>query len=232
MKLLLISFAFILSTGCTTVPRQSFNKEAGASIKSLLIAEREDKETYEVDMQARPGPRGLISDIINAGIVSSRSDTLTEALNPEKTLLRKQFLEALSAKLKAAGYEPRMVAIPKGLDEKSTLSALNAAGQTDALLYADLNGAYIAATVHNPYLPHLSVKVKVVAARSNVVLYEDTITWGYRLGKQENPHINGGYAYPFDDFDALLAKPDLTRRGLIEGIAPLAEHIANALTKK
>lgn len=225
--------ALLILSGCATVKRQAYNKDASQQIRKIAIAEPSDDETFGALILAHPGTGfGLIGGLIAAADMQSKSDRITAALNPEKTQLRHRFVTDLSTSLNKLGYETEIVSINKGADEKLAISTLKEKTQSDAVIVADVSGLYVAASPTTPYAPFVRVKIKAESSNDGKVIYEDTITWGYSFGSNtQTVHLSGGDFYHYEDVTAIVNSADQAREALWSGVNAITAQISNDLRR-
>lgn len=218
--------------GCAQVPRQAFNAEGAAHVKKVVLVHHENQKDYEAAVLGHPGMSfGLIGGLIAAADIQVKSAKLTKAIVPEETRVQERFAEKLKASLARAGYEPHVVMVPKGRTPEEALGQAKGRAEGDALVHVDVIAGYWAAGPSTDYFPRLLAKVKAVDARTDKVLYEDTITYGYTTPQVQTVHLASDPAYRFGTIDALVADPAKTREGLYMGIDAIATQIASDLKK-
>lgn len=232
-KVLILFAALLLLSGCATVSRQAYNKDASQQIKKIAIAEPSDDETIGALIVAHPGQGfGLIGGLIAAADMQAKTTRITAAIDPQKTQLRHRFVTDLSASLNQLGYETEIVQINKGMDEKKAISALKEKTKSDAVIVADVSSLYIAAAPTTPYVPFVRVKVKAESCSNGKVLYEDTITWGYSFSNDtQTVHLPGGDHYHYDDIGAIEKSADQAREALWNGVNAITAQITNDLKR-
>ncbi|MFT3733711.1 MAG: hypothetical protein QM776_01520 [Rhodocyclaceae bacterium] len=227
--LLLVSMSLL--AGCA-VPRQAFDKQASASLKKIVIADRADEESYEARLERHVGGAfGLIGAAVAEADMAAKSSRLTKALDPAKTRVQQKFIAELASRLKAMGYETEIVAVGKGLDPVATVNALKAKATADAYMYVDVQAKYIAPGGFSPYTPYIVTKIRVAPPAGDNALYEDTISWGYNYNQSRMMHLPGGYTYRYQAIEDLEANADKVREGLYEGIPVLVTEFSNSLKK-
>jgi hypothetical protein len=232
-KTFILIVALLVLSGCATVSRQAYNKDASQQIRKIAIAEPSDDETIGALIVAHPGTGfGLIGGLIAAADMQAKSTRITAAINPEKTRLRHRFVTDLSASLNSLGYETEIVPINKGMDEKRAISTLKEKTQSDAVIFADVSGLYIAAGPTTPYAPFVRVKIKAESSSNGKVIYEDTITWGYSFGSNtQTVHLNGGDFYHYEDVGAIESSADQAREALWSGVNAITAQISSDLRR-
>jgi hypothetical protein len=228
--LVVMSVAFL--AGCAQVPRQAFNAQAAAHVKTIVVARAENQIEYPVQIIGHPGMSfGLIGGLVAAADMQVKSGKLTSAIDVKETRVQERFADKLKARLNKAGYETVVVVLPKGttLDQGLAQAKLKARG--DAVVVVELYAGYWAAGPSTDYFPRMVAKVKTFDAKSDKVLYEDSISYGYAMPQAQTVHLASEPAYRFGSIDTLVADPVKTRQGLYVGVDALVEQIANDLRK-
>lgn len=232
-KILVLLAALTLLSGCATISRQAYNKDASHQIRKIAIAEPGDDETIGALIVAHPGTGfGLIGGLIAAADMHEKSTRITAAIDPGKTRLRHRFVTDLSESLNKLGYETEIVPINKGTDEKKAISTLKEKTQSDAVIFADVSGLYVAAGPTTPYAPFVRVKIKAESCSDNKVIYEDTITWGYSFGSNtQTVHLSGGDFHHYEDVSAIVSSADQAREALWSGVNAITAQISSDLRR-
>jgi hypothetical protein len=221
-----------LLAGCAQVPRQAFNAQAAAHVKKLVVAHPENQVEYPVQIIGHPGHSfGLIGGLVAAADMQAKSTKLTTAIDAKETRVQERFAERLKDRLNKAGYEAVVVTLPKGttVDQGLAQAKLKASG--DAIVVVDLYAGYWAAGPSTDYFPRMVAKVKTFDAKSDKVLYEDSISYGYAMPQAQTVHLASEPSYRFASIDTLVADPAKARQGLYVGADALAAQIVSDLRK-
>jgi hypothetical protein len=227
---LLMSVAFL--GGCAQVPRQAFNAQGAAHVKTLVVAQQENQVEYQAFMVGHPGMGfGLIGGLIAAADMQSKSTKLTTAIDPAETRVQQRFAERLKEKLNKAGYETVLVVLPKGTSHDQALAQAKQGAQGDAVVVVNLYAGYWAAGPTSDYFPRMVANVRTVDAKSDKVLYEDSISYGYAAPQAQSVHLASDASYRFASIDTLVADPVKIRQGLYVGVDALVDQIVNDLRK-
>lgn len=222
----------VLLAGCATVQRQAFNAAAATHVKNVVVTQVQNQDEYYINILGHPGMSfGLVGGLIAAADMQMKTTQLTKAIDAKETRLQERFSEKLAKQLKAAGYEPQIVVLPKDAkgDQALTLGKQGAGG--DAVLLVEMSAGYWAAGPASDYFPRVVARVKAVDAKTDKTLYEDTISYGYAMPQAQTVHLASDAAYRFKDMDALVADPGKTRQGLYLGLDALAQQIVSDLKK-
>lgn len=232
IRLMAAIVAAAVLSGCATVQRQAFNASAATHVKNVVITQPVNQEEYYINILGHPGMGfGLIGGLIAAADMQAKTTQLTKAIDVKETRLQERFGQKLSEKLKAAGYEPQVVVIPKDTKEDQALVLAKQKPGGDATLYVEMSAGYWAAGPSTDYFPRVVAKVKAVDVKSDKVLYEDTISYGYATPQAQTVHLASEPAYRFKSIDELVADPVKTRQGLYAGLDALAQQIVTDLRK-
>jgi uncharacterized protein YceK len=223
--------AILMLSGCTTLQRQSFNKEAAMSIKTLNVVVLEDETEYAARVINNVlASQGLVGALVSEGIVARQSGLLTESLDPKKTKLRRVFNEALETSLRKSGYQlANVTAVAKDKKMDDAVAEMRSRATTDAVLFAFVSAAYFSEDLKSDYLPHVGAHVKLITKEGRV-LYEDRITYGQPFLK-EGVFLSAPDNYRFNTIETLGANPQKARAGLLEGARAVAEHISRDIRR-
>ena len=228
----LLAMAALLAGCAQPLKKQAFNREAAKHINTVVLTRAENQEEYQAFMLGHPGMGfGLIGGLVAAADMQSKTNKLTAAVNPKEVRLQERFSEKLKESLAKVGYQAAVVVLPKDTKEDQALAAAKAKASADAVLYVELYGGYWAAGPASDYFPRMAAKVRTFDAKTEKVLYEDTITYGYAMPQAQTVHLASDPSYRFANIDVLVADPARTRQGLYMGIDALAEQIVADLRK-
>jgi len=230
MKLRLIAVCAVMAlTGCASVPRQPFNKEANTHVRKIAIVSVNSPEEYSVAMVNHPGNSfGLIGALVAAADVNSMSTEFTRLQGETRNQIGPDLENAITKALSEEGtFE--VVQVAPGSMGKPRTAFLNDYPPAECDAYLDVviqQAGYLAQFASTPYLPTLSVPVRLVDAKSKTVLYTTTffMTDGDvpSGGKQLVPDSR----YGFKNFDELKAALGRSDEGLKKGVSKLAQHVA------
>lgn len=221
----------VLVAGCAQLPKQAFNKEAAASIKTVVIAQPQDQDSYEAAVLGHPAASfGLIGGLVAAADIQAKSNRLTAAIDVKETRLQERFVKKLRESVLSAGYETSVITISTSSTEEQALGLLRQTG-ADAALIVRVVGRYWAAGPSTDYLPSIFVTVKKVNLKSSDILYQDAFSYGYAAPQMKSVHFASDTIYRFPDIEALTADPEKTRQGLLRGIDAIVAQIAADLKR-
>ena len=227
----ILALAVLVVTGCAQLPKQAFNREAASGIKTVVIAQPQDQDSYEAAMLGHPAASfGLIGGLVAAADIQAKSNRLTAAIDVKETRLQDRFVKKLRESVLEAGYETSVITIAPTGSEDQTMGLLRQTG-ADAALIVNVIGRYWAAGPSTDYMPSILVTVKKVNLKSSDILYQDAFTYGYAAPQMKTVHFASDTVYRFANIDALTADPEKTRRGLLKGIDAIVAQIAADLKR-
>ena len=221
----------VILAGCAGVQKQTFNKDANQSIKTIGFLEQTDTERYFIQNMGHPGMGfGLIGGVIAAADMESKTNKFTELMKARNLNVIDQFQSTLVTELQNAGYSL------KTLKPQRTKHALlekydGLDNEVDAYLDFTVGAGYMCAASSADYIPAVHTRVRLVKRGSNEILYEEVIYYGYKLQAKEAACLTADQKYYFKDFGALTSNPDLSSEGLQTGIPLIAKHIAQSLSR-
>ena len=121
----LIAAVVILIAGCAQLPKQAFNKEAAKGIKTVVIAQPEDQDSYEAAVLGHPAAGfGLIGGLVAAADIQMKSSRLTSAIDAKETRLQERFVKKLRENILNAGYETSVITIASSNTEDQMMGLL------------------------------------------------------------------------------------------------------------
>jgi hypothetical protein len=228
----MVVMAVGLLSGCAQLPRQAFNAQGASHVKKVVLVHYENQTEYPTFVPGHPGMGfGLIGGLVAAADMQGKTNKLTAAIDPKETRAQERFGAKLKERLDRTGYDTVVVMVPKGRTSEEALAQAKQRAQGDAMVLVNLYAGYWAAGPTTDYFPRMQVEVKTVDSKTDKVLYEDRISYGYADQYGQTVHLASEPAYRFANIDALVADPVKTRQGLYLGIDALAEQIANDLKK-
>jgi hypothetical protein len=222
-----------IMAGCAVqpLPRQAFNAAAASHVKTIVVTQSPNQDSYEAAVLGHPGMSfGLIGGLVAAADISAKSEKLTKAIGATETKLQERMANRLAERLREQGYEVHVASVPKDAKEDQAFASARQGRSSDAVLLVNVVGAYWAAGPSTDYFPRLLVKVKELDT-SGKTLYEDTFTYGYAMANAQTVHLASDPKYRFKDIDTLIADPDTTRNGLFEGVDAVSAQVATDLKK-
>jgi hypothetical protein len=213
--------------GCAAVPRQTYNKEANAHVKTITVVMPAEPAQYLVNIVHHPGMQfGLVGGLVAASEIETKSTKFTEAARQNNIGLSKGLAEKLSSSMK---YK---VAIAEGAAGRKEFLESYAAVQPAADAYLDIvfrQAGYSAQHPSTPYVPTFTVPVRLVESKTNKVLYSTLLIYGEPNKFLESVNVPPDRSYSFSNFDALMAENPRAVEGLQKALDAIATQIASEL---
>lgn len=231
MAAVLVAAALTLA-GCANYHEVPFDRQA-AAIKSIGLLTPQFPSEPRIQLASSVGQSfGLIGAIVDSGMESKRDSGFQTLLLQQSFSAQATLTDALTSALRAEGYD--VASVPVSRAEPGYLKAYptNAGPRVDA--YLDIvvdNYGYLAAGISDatPYRPHFWVSARLVRASDAAVLMRATLVYNY-VGPSENYiTLAPDPAYVFVNFDALMADPPQSTKGLREAIGQSAATLASLL---
>lgn len=222
----------ILVTGCSTFERQAFNSEAATHVKKITVTqfnEQEEIPTFIINHPA--GSFGLVGVAIVIADRNSKTKTMTEALDMNKTKVTTDFYAKAIPALGSLGYEVMPIAVKRGDKADIVLeAALKDQGQ-QAALSLGIDAAIVAAGATSDYYPMVSLGATLTDSKTKAVLFREIYQYGYNSGNDKIQFLAAAPNCKFKDMDALKANIDVTRKCVMDGVDALVNQLKNDLKK-
>jgi hypothetical protein len=228
----IIGFA-VLTTGCATkFERQAFNSEIATNVKKVTVSQWDDQTEIPTFIINHPAAGlGLIGAAIVIGDRASKTKTITEALDINKTKVTSTFYEKMLPALKENGYEVIPVSVKRGDKSEAVKEAVYKDQGQNANLVIGLNAAYTAAGGTSDYYPAVSLVAVLTDAKTKSVLYREAYQYGYNNGVKEITHLEADKQCRFSNIEALTANIEVTRKCLMDSVNILVTQIKSDLKK-
>jgi hypothetical protein len=221
----------VVLSGCATVPKQSFNAAANTHVKKVAVIAPQSVENIAVDMVSHPGTSfGLVGGLVAAADMHAKTSSYNNALGSAKTDWKSFSQQQVADELKKKGYEVETVDIRKKTDTDYLSSYPST--MADAFLDYQLRVAQLAAGPTSNYIPTTSMKVRLVDAKNQKILYEEALVSGLS-SDASNQTISLSPANPqgYKDIAELTAHAQESTAALKQGIQQMAQRIASDLKK-
>jgi hypothetical protein len=218
--------AAVFLCACANVPKQSFNAAVNKHVKTIGLVAPKKPEAIEVVIVQHPGFQfGLLGASIAAADMSSKKGKYNAAVGEAGFDYAAALCERLGHHLRSAGYQVKTVDAPRE-DADEYIKSYPEAGVDAYLDVCFLSFGYVAATQATDYKPTVVTSARLVDAKSNEILYTDTLSSG---PLNAGPYVDVGTdaRFAYRDFDRLVgqAKPS------IEGFRVALDRIAERLAK-
>lgn len=222
-------FAVVIASGCSSLPKQTFNTEANQNIRQLTLITPPAVDEVDVFMVNHPAASlGLIGAAIVAADKTLKTKKYNNAIKANKVNWTNYAQQQLQQELKKVGYNVKISAAPP--KQKRTQKFLETYADTtaDASLDYYFKVAHIAAGPTTKYIPSITLQTRLVSTKNKSVLYAEQFESGYSF-QQKNPHIAIGQQ--FKSATDLTSNPKNSVNALKEGINKIAKMIAQDLKR-
>lgn len=205
---------------------------ASAGVKSIALVNDSTPERVSAYEVASVGSNfGLVGALVDAGIQSSRTDAVNEALATTGYDAETLFEQRLTAQLTAEGYTVKALTNDPRNAKREFLVAYPGAQDADA--YLDLtvvNFGYLSAGAGQPFRPTVFANVRLVSARdTSKVLMENRIVYNAMGAQQGVITLTADPQYAFDNRAELLQDPKVLAAGVENALNQVADTVAQLL---
>lgn len=237
---ILLSVCFILSGCATSLPRQSYNREANAAVKRIRVLPMQETEMRTFVLHNPGYSFGLVGALIAEANQAPKTDWLRAQVRSEgfdyANAFRERLTQALQAKESTLLWPESLIQDPKNKvsrDRWGLHSRYQPSDEADAQLdLAFQFTGYLAAGVgdSSPYRPTVELTARLVSADGQRVLMSDQIVYNSVF-----PGSNGGItitpdaSHAYEDFDAVRAAGKEAVAGLRKGFEAVADELARQL---
>jgi len=230
-KFTILIMTIAVLSGCATVQKQAFNKEANQDIRKIAVLDTSSSGEFLVQNLGHPGMGfGLIGGLVAAADMESKSKTFTEKMKGLGFDPAKEFNAALIAELQALKYDIKTVK-PVRPNRALLESYENLDGEVDAYVDSVMNwSGYFTASPTANYIPAMRTMVRLVKRNSGEIAYQELISYGYELRGGQAINISADGTYAFSNFDELTSNSEKAMEGMRSGISLLAKQIARDLS--
>ena len=220
-------FAVVIASGCSSLPKQTFNTEANKNIRQLTLISPPAVNTVDVFMVNHPAASfGLIGAAIIAADKKIKTSTYNNAIKANKVNWANYAQQQLQQELKKVGYKVTISTTAPKLKRTHKFLETYADTTADASLDYIFKVAHIAAGPTTKYIPSISLQTRLVSTKDKSVLYAEQFESGYSF-QQKNPHI--AIKQQFKSIEDLAKNPTISVEALKEGINKIAKKIAQDL---
>lgn len=176
-RLVMLSMVAVLTVGCASTPKQSFNAAANTHVKKVAVINPPAVERVNINILAHPGSSfGLIGGLVAAADMESKTGSYNQALGANKPDWGAYTQQQMTSALQSAGYSVESLAVrQKGDTEHLSKYPSTTA---DAFLDYYFGVAHLAAGPTTNYVPSVNLNVRLVDAKKQTVLYEESLSSG------------------------------------------------------
>jgi hypothetical protein len=222
-----MAMALLALVGCA-IPEVPYDRETAGGIRRIGVVTPRFPNKAAVYLATSVGKNfGLIGALIDAGMQQERENKFERLLGDQHFVAETEFVQILTAGLEARGYE--VVALPIKRDQPDFV-AIYPTHEAPVDAYLDLvtvGYGYVAAGIgaNTPYRPAVGLKARLVRAKDQAVLMQDTIAYN-PIGKPgQTVTIAPDPAHQYRDFDSLMADPPGAVVGLRFALEQSAQQV-------
>jgi hypothetical protein len=223
--------AGLMLTGCVSVPHKPFDKAANTHVRKIALMPINIPQELTVTIVNHPGNNfGLIGALVAAGDTAGMTQTFTQQQKTLELKLESEITKALSEMLTVNGS---FEFIPPGSSQRMRTEFLMKYPEVQCDAYLDVviqHAGYSAQGPTTPYVPSISVPVRLVDAKTKQVLYTATIFMTDGKVPEGGEQILPNREYYFSDFDDLKGEPQRANEGLKKAAQKAAIQIVTDLT--
>lgn len=230
-KLFLILTLSLFATGCATVPKQSFNKEANKDVKSISLINTPAIEKVNVSMLHHPTASfGLIGGIAAALDTNAKTTDYNTAIKAHKTDWNAYAQQQIKSQLEKNGYQVKVVDARKAENKKMAYLEKYPKVTTDAILDYHFSVGHLATGATTPYVPTVVLQARLSKAKDKSVIYEDQFSAGNPVAGGKAVALGAG-TKSYQNVTALYAKPAESVTELKMAINKIATRLGQDLRK-
>lgn len=237
-KLFALFFVAIALTGCATIEKQAFNRDANLGIRKVALIEPRPSTGFGILIQNHPALHlGLIGAAAYAAEMNTKSNTLDAVMKPLGWSLTDALTTSVAEELKKNGYEVVRVnlkrdslTLVKDYAEYKSNPDFAPALTADAWIdLATRDPLYVANGPTSDYVPSIGLTVRMVSAKDQTVLYREDFLYGYvfQMGRLQPVLVPSAPEFRFANMQLLTADPKKTLEGMVQGVPLLAKKIAD-----
>jgi hypothetical protein len=215
--------------GCASHPEVPYDHSSNTGVKTVAVLTPSFPDGPAVVLASSVGQSfGLIGALVDSTMQNNRESKFNGLLASQSFSLPDTFMQDIGQALQAQGYQ--VTSQPVTRSKADFLEQYPSAAEARGDVYLDtvvVNYGYIAAGIGSstPYRPSFSVRCKLVRAKDNAVLMQDTIVYN-PIGPTSNMvTIAPDSDYVFKDFDTLMADPPKAVQGLQVAVQKTTQDI-------
>lgn len=232
MRVLAVLIGALCLSGCASAYVGKPYDRASAGVRSIALVDDSAPEKASAYEVASVGSNfGLIGALVDAGIQSSRTNAVNDALARTGFEAESRLEQRLVSQLSAEGYTVQALANDPRNAKREFLVTYPGAEGVDA--YLDLtvvNFGYLSAGAGQPFRPTVFANVRLISARdTKKVLMENRVVYNAMGPQQGVITLSPDPQYAFDNRAALLEDPKRLAAGIDEALNQVADTVARLL---
>ena len=223
--------AFSLSACASAYVGKPYDR-ASAGVRSIALVDDSAPDKASAYEVASVGSNfGLIGALVDAGIQTSRTNAVNEALAGTGFEAETRLEQRLASRLTAEGYTVKTLTNdPRNAKREFLLTYPGAEGADAYLDLTVVNFGYLSAGASKPFRPTVFANVRLVSARdTKKVLMDNRIVYNAMGPQQGVITLTPDPQYAFDNRAALLEDPKRLAAGIEEALNQVADTVAQLL---
>jgi len=232
-RTLLLSIVAITLSACATVPKVDLAGQQ--TVKTVTILKvTEPTSQPVVNLGGAAGAFGLIGALAQNGVNETHTKAYTDALHQREVLFASPLEADITNQLRSAGYQVSSADLrPVVQTDTRTLDYSAIDVKDDAILHVWFTTlGYVSPPSKIAFQPWITVRVRLVDAKTKKDLYFKTFTCGYKPAAEGVVHINSDPRFEYDAFDVLMAKVDDSVDGLKACNRAIATQVASDFARR
>jgi len=231
-RTLAVSILAIILSACTTVPKVDLAAERPVKTITMLKVIEPASQSV-INLGGAAGAFGLIGALAQNNLNETHTKAYTELVQQRAAAFASPLESDLSAQLRSAGYNVTSVDLrPTIQTDGRTLDYTAVDVSDDAILHVWFTTlGYLSPPSKIAFQPWITVRVRLLEAKSRKDLYFKTFTCGYQPAAEGIVHLNADPRFEYDGFDALTANVDDSIAGLRECNRAIATRVAGDFAK-
>jgi hypothetical protein len=224
-----------LLTGCAT-GTVVVKPELKAQVRSVALIRVAEPPAYVANNFGNPGMMfGAVGGAVAGAGAMTVGEKLTQTARGAGFSAAERYTAALEARLRASGYEVRVVEAPRARPDKliDDYAAVDAQG-ADAIMDVALE-SFGYATEHPMFSPHwrpaAQVRVALVTRATQTVVYQEKFMYGYHNPLMSGTNLDAPEIYRFKNREALFADESQLVAGMNDAVDAVVKSVGDALAK-
>lgn len=206
---LLLSIVAITLSACANVPKVDLaGQHAVKTVTMLEVAEPSSQPV--VNLGGASGAFGLIGALAQNNLNETHTRAYTEALRQRNVAFAAPLEADIASKLRSAGFQVSSTDLqPVANTDSRTIDYSAIEVKDDAILHVWFTTTgYMSPPSKVAFQPWITLRVRLIDAKSRKDLYFKTFTCGYKPSAEGFVHVNADPRFEYDSFDILMGKVD------------------------
>jgi hypothetical protein len=231
-KLVVLIFSIGISA-CATVPKVDLDRQHAIKTVTMLKVVEPASQSV-VNLGGAAGAFGLIGALAQNNLNEVHSKAYTVLVRQRNVTFASPFESDIAAQLRSAGFEVSSVDLrPVVQADGRTLDYAVIDVSGDAILHIWFTTlGYVSPPSKIAFQPWITVRVRLLDAKTKKDLYFKTFTCGYQPLADGIVHLNADPRFEYGAFDDLTSQVDQSISGLIACNRDIATQIAGDFARR